>query len=129
MTDSQPDEDQAGAEDLIYSARLSEVLPADRMMLVGVDCPEPTFSPSEMAKMFFDKTGYWVRERERRGFFELDGKPVGRRRTASGYGRTYTLSDVEEIAHALAQKGAISTTQLRQTLLLVMIRAEMSGYL
>lgn len=115
----------------------------------------PVFTVSEMAKFFFDRTNHWVRWLESMPETEEDPKKpgkmiaipdtkgvpfwftdpttgerrkVGQRRNEKA-ARLYTLSDVEEVAHALAQNGHISGTQLRQTLLLVQVSAEMRGFL
>lgn len=55
-------------------------------------------------------------------------KQVGSGRTDEG-ARSYTLSDIEKIAHALARRGAINGTQLRNTLSLVQVEARLWGYL
>lgn len=106
----------------------------DQMMLEGVDdAKKPVFTVSEMAKFFFARTNHWVRWLEQQNkmlLAEPDGtvREVGNRRNDK-QGRVYTLSDVEEIAHALAQNGSISGAQLRQTLLLIKVQAQMNGYL
>jgi hypothetical protein len=58
----------------------------------------------------------------------LDGRLVGTRRNEKS-ARIYTLSDVEEIAHALAQSGSITGTQLRNTITVIKTQAEMFEYL
>jgi len=92
---------------------------------------KPSFSVNEMAKVFFARTGYWVRWREGRGQFLLDGVPIANKRTQANGDypgqRRYNLADVELIAHALAQRGAITRKQLRQTLFLVKAIAQMWG--
>jgi hypothetical protein len=105
-----------------------------KFILADIDTsPRPHFNVSEVAKVFFARSPHWVRWREARGFFVLDEgtgqeKPVGNHRTQRG-ARYYTLSDVEEMAHALAQKQAITGSQLRTTLLLVENSARLWGYL
>ena len=104
-------------------------LDPDRMMLEGVDTSKgPTYSISEVAKFFFARSTHWIRWLEKEKRMMLDGKPVGTRRNDKDV-RIYFLSDVEQIAHGLAQSGSISGTQLRETLQLVRISAEMNGYL
>lgn len=128
----------------------------DRLMLAEVDTETkgPKFTVSEMAKLFFARSNHWVRWLESMPEMEEDpesgkmvavpdtkGVPfwftdpktgerrkVGQRRNEKA-ARIYTLGDIEEVAHALAQNGHISGTQLRQTLLLVQVSAEMRGFL
>lgn len=103
---------------------------------------EPQFTVSEVAKVFFGMSPYWVRWNENRGFFKLNNKPVGNNRKiihpltkeqvaakkagrrvkaevtyfiddGSGNGvRTYTLYDIERMAYALMTFGAIDGMQL-----------------
>lgn len=56
------------------------------------------------------------------------GREVGTTRTAAG-ARQYSLSDIEEMAHALAQRGAISGEQLKTALEIVAGIARLYGYL
>lgn len=113
----------------------------DRLMLAGVDMnPKQSkkplvFTVSEMAKFFFARSKHWVRWQEQHGKMIYtdpetgETRPVGIARTETTSGRVYNLADVEEIAHGLAQQGVISGTQLRHTLHLVKVRAQMEGYL
>lgn len=104
-------------------------LPADRFILEGIDTSrEPHFTVSEVAKFFFGMSAHWVRWRERKGDFFLDGEAVGSHRTPEG-ARYYTLSDVEKMAHALAEKDNLSVDQLTNALLLVQAEARVWGYL
>lgn len=57
-----------------------------------------------------------------------NGKAVGTRLTKAG-ARSYALQDVEEMAHALAQRGAINGSQLRNTLMILRAVSENHGYL
>lgn len=83
----------------------------DRMMLEGLPMDRsPTFSVSEVAKVFFARSDHWMRWRERKGFFEIDGAAAGTRTEAGA--RTYTLADAESVLHAAARSGAISGVQL-----------------
>lgn len=108
-------------------------LPADHLILEGVDVSrEPVFTVSEVARFFFARTAHWVRWRERRGFFVLDGEPVGERDTLPNgklAARSYNLADVEKMAHALASKGAINGAQLANALLLVKTEAKLWGHI
>lgn len=104
-------------------------LPSDHFILEGLDVSrEPVFTVSEVAKVFFGRSPHWVRWRERKGFFILDGEEVGTHRTDEG-ARRYTLADVEKMAHALAQKEAINGAQLANALLMVRTCAKVWGYL
>lgn len=103
----------------------------EKMMLDRVDMTDsPVYTVSEMAGFFFARTSHWVRWLEGQGAMSIeeDGKTrtVGVGRTSSG-ARKYTLADIEEITHALAQRGKIKGSQVRQTLTLVKIQAEMHG--
>lgn len=104
---------------------------------------EPHYTISELAKFFFNRTATWVRWRERKGYFILDAvgpngskeyevgpgsKQYGLNRTVEG-ARFYTLEDVEGIAHALAQKDAITGTQLYLAILAVHTQARIFGYI
>jgi hypothetical protein len=104
-------------------------LPTDKFILEGIDVArEPVFTVSEVAKVFFARSPHWVRWRERKGFFVLDGEDVSGQRTDDG-ARRYNLADIEKMAHALASKGAINGAQLTNALLLVQIEARVWGYL
>ena len=137
----------------------------DKFILEGIDTSaEPRFTVSEVAKFFFARSAHWIRWRERRSYFVLDGdrtcpheepqtvegskgpktvyltwvedgkctrcggRAVGDNRTSEG-ARYYTLADAEEIAHALAQRGAISGSQLRTTLQIIQATARNYGYI
>ena len=83
----------------------------DRLMLDGLPMDSsPVFSVSEVAKIFFARSDHWMRWRERKGFFAIDGDPVGGRTEAGA--RTYTLNDAERVLHAAARNGSISGAQL-----------------
>jgi hypothetical protein len=126
---------------------ISDIDP-ERMMLEGVNLQplDPvlkkpkklmTFSVGEIAKTFFGKSPDWVRWREAHGYLTLDGEKVGVGRTtpvdANGKKtktkgqRRYTLADVEKIAHALAEKGAIDSVQLIAALRIIEQIAIMYG--
>lgn len=81
----------------------------------------PRYSTSEVAKFFFGRSPHWMRWRERKGHFVLNGTPVEPERTATG-SRTYTLADVERLAHALASNHAIDARQLAMTLRAVQVQ-------
>jgi hypothetical protein len=102
---------------------------SDHFILDGIDTSTgPEFSVGEVARFFFARSSHWMRWVEREGKLVLDGQPVAQERSTAG-SRKYTLTDVEEAAHALATNGAISGTQLRLALSLVSIQAELHGYL
>lgn len=112
-------------------------LRADGFIFEGIDTsvksddpdkPGPTFTVSEVAKVFFGRSPHWVRWRERKGFFTLDGEDVSGHRTETG-ARSYTLGDIEQMAHALAQNGAINGTQLNLALVLLKTSGQVHGYL
>lgn len=88
----------------------------------------PVFNVSEAAKVFFGKSAHWLRWQEERGKLVLDGNAVGTRRTGS-QARIYTLSDIEEVAHALAQNGGIDGTQLNLTIRMVELSARVWRYI
>jgi hypothetical protein len=100
-----------------------------KMMMEGLDDSEgPHYSVTEVAKVFFARSNHWLRDLERKGRLVLDGAPVGQHRTKSG-ARTYGLVDVEQVAHALAQNGAIDGRQLQGALVIVNIQAQIYGIL
>ncbi len=107
----------------------------DVSIFEGIDTSEkPIYTVSEMAKFFFARTNHWVRWLEsvgRMAVIEEDGtsRRVGVRRNETMNGRIYTLSDIEEIAHALAANGTIPGTQLRNTLRLLRVQGEMHEYI
>jgi hypothetical protein len=89
----------------------------------------PHYSVQEVAKFFFGRTADWLRWRylsdektdkktgeitpakHPDGYFVLDGVPLEPKKSLTGY-RWYTIADVERMAHALAQNGAIDGWQL-----------------
>jgi hypothetical protein len=115
---------------------------------------QPHFTVSEVAKFFFALSDHWVRWRQDKGYFVLDGKKVGEHRKvpvvdAEGRrvldekgkplskivrggnkgARVYTLDDVEKMAYALAEKQAIEGEKLQQVLRLVDAQARLWGYI
>lgn len=123
MNDTQSAVEEDGAV-VVTDARVDP----DRFMLEGIDTSkEPLYSVGEVGKVFFNRTSHWVRWVEREGKLVLDGKPVAQERSAAG-SRKYTLWDVEQMAHALAQNEVINGAQLRLALALVSIQAELYGY-
>lgn len=56
------------------------------------------------------------------------GKRVGTRKTQTG-SRVYTLTDIEQMVHALAANGSISGAHAANALLLVQTMARIHGYL
>jgi hypothetical protein len=113
---------------------LEEHLDPDHLMFEDIEVGEPWFSVGEVGKFFFARTPHWVRWREEKGFFTLDGRDVATTRTdldvtgKPGH-RRYNLADIEKMAHALAEKGAMSSAQLRRTLRLVEMEARLWDYL
>lgn len=109
-------------------------LPEDHMILEGIDTSEgPLFSVTEAGKVFFGRSGHWIRWRERDGALVLDGVPVGRGRRAGkkkseGY-RSYSLTDIEQMTHALCQNGAIDGAQLLHALRVVQSISRVYGHL
>ena len=112
---------------------------------------QPHFTVSEVAKFFFARSPHWVRWRQDKGYFVLDGKPVGVHRKVpkksarpgeeddgldytivnggNEGSRIYTLEDVEKMAYALADMQAIPGEKLRQVLRLVDAQARLWGYI
>lgn len=101
----------------------------EKMMYAELD-PEasPQFGVTEVAKLFFARSSHWVRYCEREGYFHLEGKPVGRRKTQQGV-RVYNLHDVEQMAHALASHDRISGTHLYRVLTLLQAEGAIWGHL
>jgi hypothetical protein len=110
-------------------------LPADSMLLEDIDTSGgPVFNVTQAGKVFFGRSGHWIRWREREGDLRLDGEQVGVGRRSGKDGRpdgyrAYSLTDIEQMAHALAQNGAIDGTQLLHTLRVVQAMARIYGYL
>lgn len=106
-------------------------LDADKFMLDGIDVTEaPVFTVSEVAKIFFGRTGYWIRwlETNKPESFLLDGVRVANSRTPKG-SRIYTLGDVEQMTHAFAAGGHINGAQAANSLLVVQTIARIHGFL
>lgn len=100
--------------------------------------PKPNFSVAEVAKVFFAEDPDWLRwrlkksEQNPNGFFVLDGQPLPDRRTDNGtkYGfRYYTLGDIEKMAHALCQNGAISGARLLQIMGIIKNMLKLYGHI
>lgn len=92
---------------------------SDEMFSLDKDgLPFPNFSVQEVAKNFFGKTPDWLRWRERKGSFKLNGEDILPRRSEEG-NRRYTLADVERMAHALADNGAIDGMDLTIVIMLI----------
>lgn len=99
----------------------------DKFIFEGIDTTNgPRFGTNEVAKFFFARTAHWMRWREQRGHFVLDSVPVNPERKNSGV-RSYTLGDIEHLAHALASNGAITGQQLSRTLMALKLQGEMNG--
>jgi len=84
----------------------------DMFQMTPQGMPLPNFSVQEAAKSFFARSSDWLRWRYREakefpdGYFVLDGVVLEPKRNPKGQ-RYYTLADIERMAHALAQTGAI----------------------
>lgn len=78
----------------------------------------PTFTITIAAKIFFNRSPYWMRDQEKSDRFVLDGKPVGDRRSASDY-RIFTLGDVERIIYALGEADVLTGADMRNALTVV----------
>lgn len=84
----------------------------DMFQLTPQGTPLPNFSVQEAAKSFFARSSDWLRWRYReakdfpQGYFVLDGVVLEPKRNPKGQ-RYYTLADIERMAHALSQTGAI----------------------
>jgi hypothetical protein len=111
---------------------ISDDLPTDGYLFDDVDPAaieeEPRFSVGELAKVFFGRSSHWIRWNERKGRLILDGEPVGASRSKSG-ARTYSLVDVERMAHALAMNGGITGEQLLNALRIVQVQGRIYGHL
>lgn len=89
----------------------------------------PHFKVSEVANFFFAKPAHWIRWKERQGDLRLNGRQVAQRHKKEGGARSYTLRDVELMAHALCENGAIDVIHLKNVLRIVYIEAHIWGYL
>lgn len=99
-------------------------------MLDGVETPEPTFTVSEAAKVFFGMSAAWLRWRDKEGAFVLNGKKVGQTRIKQANDRrVYTLSDIELIVHALGQRDMLDGRRVALALRVVKSLAQLYGYL
>lgn len=100
--------------------------------------PTPNFTVAEVSKVFFAEDPDWLRwrikktEQNPHGFFILDGEPLPERRVQNGskYGfRYYTLADIEKMAHALAQNGAISGARLTHIIGIIKNMLKLYGHI
>lgn len=107
----------------------------------------PHFSVQETAKVFFGKGPDWLRWRMRPdkpnyegaqkfpdGYFLLDGEPMDFKRKPGVKGgfddntaRYFTLADIERMAHALTQVGAMDGMRLAHIVLMVRTCARLYG--
>lgn len=122
----------------------------DHLIMEGIAVDEPWFSVGEVGRFFFARSPHWIRWREKKGFFSLSGQKVGTSRVRDGHmvdstksklpvatngetpfpgQRRYNLADIEKIAYALAEKGAIDPTQLRLAIRLVGMQARLWEYI
>lgn len=92
--------------------------------------PLPAYTVQETAKLFFGKGPDWLRWRYRpanhypQGYFVLDDIVLEPKRTETG-NRYYTLADIERMAHALVENGAIDGTKFSIVLQLILLQAVM----
>lgn len=86
----------------------------------------PVYTVGEIGKVFFHRSGHWVRWREGQGAFVLDGEGSGMR-TKHG-ARFYRLIDIEHMAHALASSNLIDARDLLLVLNVVRAQAMLYGY-
>ncbi len=90
--------------------------------------PLPAYTVQETAKLFFGKGPDWLRWRYRsathfpKGYFVLDGVILEPKRTESD-NRYYTLADIERMAHALVENGAIDGTRFSLILQIILLEA------
>lgn len=90
--------------------------------------PLPAYTVQETAKLFFGMGPDWLRWRYRpaksfpQGYFVLDDVVLEPKRTSTG-NRYYTLADVERMAHALVENGAIDGAKFSIILQLVLLQA------
>lgn len=95
-------------------------LPGKGMMYEHLGYDEgPQFRIGEVTKVFFGRSPYWLRNLQDQGHLNFDGRPVGGRRVKANNYRTFSLRDVEEIAHGLAQQNKIDGFHLRNTLVIL----------
>lgn len=130
---------QPDFSDVVISITAPGVDP-ERLMLEGVDTSGgPTFSIGEVTKMLGQKT-HWLRWREKR-LATGEGIQVGTRREIEIEdeggepdphlvgARQYTLSDMEKLAHLLAERGHIDGATAGNLLSIVYFIARNVGYL
>lgn len=97
-----------------------------------IEPPMPHYGVAEAAKFFFGKSADWLRWRSKKseqypnGSFVLDGEPLPDRRADYNF-RYYTLADIEKMAHALMQAGAIDGARLANIITLVKYEAKLYG--
>lgn len=88
----------------------------------------PTFTSSEVSKVFFARSAAWLRNNERKA--TLDGQPlVDFLARGPGERRDYTLFDIERIAHSFASGGLIPGERLQLTLRVLKLQAQLWRYL
>lgn len=81
-------------------------LDPNKLMFDGKDTTGgPTFSVSEMCKIFFDRSDHWMRHYEKNLTF--NGKPITIRRAENRF-RAYDLGTIELMIHGFAQIHQIS---------------------
>lgn len=84
---------------------------ADHLIMDGVDdSAKPLFSIGMVAMVFFNMSPHWVRWLDHKPIYFQGEELIARRRNGA---RIYTLSDVEKMAHGLAQAKRIKIERLR----------------
>jgi hypothetical protein len=93
------------------------------------DDEKPFFTKGQVCIVFFAKNGNWLNNLEANGKLMLDGQLIVPRRRVASNVRVYTLSDVEKIAHGLAQSGYLPGERLRATLQVIRAMARLYQYI
>lgn len=88
----------------------------------------PTFPIGVVAEVFFARSVHWARLMQTKGWMVLDDEPLDIPKTEAG-AKAFRLYDIERMAHALADNGAIDGQQLSRTVLLVKTVGQNWGFL
>jgi hypothetical protein len=88
----------------------------------------PRFQTAQAARTFFGRTGRWLLQVPGEDGYQLDGVPIVIDRTPGGR-RSWTLYDVERVAHGLTQKGRMQVAHLQRVIAQVKLLAENYKYL
>jgi hypothetical protein len=102
--------------------------PEDREYWTDPSMSEPTYSMSDTAKVFFARSGSWLRMRLHRGFGKADDLGVIEpARSESGH-RKWTLHDIERTARVFLDQDAFDLLAYAQTVNVVKAQALLYGY-